>query len=418
MFKKNELDQLALPLMLSNVLGLVIGLCDQAIMGHLSMECFAVVAIVSGFINSVTGILGMTATRFNILGSKETTSVRVMDDMWAQVVLSIGIGLLSILGIVGCGPFIFQYIYQLKGAVLSESLNYAMIFSCSIGLNLLLFTCSSYLKIVNQTTYILIGNTIAAITNVLLDLVFVYGCSLGMIGNAIGSILALILNLIIYGCLFQRKGLLTFRKVKWERIGVILWGSIPMMIQEFLESTVFVLVIGALISRIGLQEMAVYQVINQLQTIAWMPMYAYAQASLTLVHKSPSCYRLATIRSVGMYLIISVMMVVGWNPVIHFLTNQEELILATETYFIGALSLGVFYNGVTVYQQTLQSLGKQRWVLCISFLFYAIGGGLISLGLQGWDSLWVVYLGLAGIYALLAVMMSVKLKVLMRGGLE
>ena len=114
MFKKNELDQLALPLMLSNVLGLVIGLCDQAIMGHLSMECFAVVAIVSGFINSVTGILGMTATRFNILGSKETTSVRVMDDMWAQVVLSIGIGLLSILGIVGCGPFIFQYIYQLK----------------------------------------------------------------------------------------------------------------------------------------------------------------------------------------------------------------------------------------------------------------------------------------------------------------
>lgn len=415
MFKKNELDQLALPLMLSNVLGLVIGLCDQAIMGHLSMECFAAVAIVSGFINSVTGILGMTATRFNILGSKETTSVKVIDDMWAQVVLSIGIGLLSILGMVGCGPFIFQYIYQLKGAVLSESLNYAMIFSNSIGLNLLLFTCSSYLKIVNQTTYILIGNTIAAITNVLLDLVFVYGCSLGMIGNAIGSILALILNLIIYGCLFQRKGLLTFRKVKWERIGVILWGSIPMMIQELLESTVFVLVIGALISRIGLQEMAVYQVINQLQTIAWMPMYAYAQASLTLVHKSPSCYRLATIRSVGMYLIISVMMVVGWNPVIHFLTNQEELILATETYFIGALSLGVFYNGVTVYQQTLQSLGKQRWILWISLLSYAIGGWLISLGLQGWASLWVVYLGLAGIYVLLAVMMRVKLKVLTRG---
>ena len=190
-----------------------------------------------------------------------------------------------------------------------------------------------------------------------------------------------------------------------------------MMIQEFLESTVFVLVIGALISRIGLQEMAVYQVINQLQTIAWMPMYAYAQASLTLVHKSPSCYRLATIRSVGMYLIISVMMVVGWNPVIHFLTNQEELILATETYFIGALSLGVFYNGVTVYQQTLQSLGKQRWILWISLLSYAIGGWLISLGLQGWASLWVVYLGLAGIYVLLAVMMRVNLKILTRRGL-
>ena len=91
------------------------------------------------------------------------------------------------------------------------------------------------------------------------------------------------------------------------------------------------------------------------------------------------------------------------------------MILATETYFIGALSLGVFYNGVTVYQQTLQSLGKQRWILWISLLSYAIGGWLISLGLQGWASLWVVYLGLAGINVLLAVMMKVKLKVLTRG---
>ena len=37
MFKKDQLNQLALPLILSNVVSLVISLCDQAVMGHLSI---------------------------------------------------------------------------------------------------------------------------------------------------------------------------------------------------------------------------------------------------------------------------------------------------------------------------------------------------------------------------------------------
>lgn len=58
MFKKDQLNQLALPLILSNVVSLVISLCDQAVMGHLSITSFATVGIVAGFINSVTGVLG------------------------------------------------------------------------------------------------------------------------------------------------------------------------------------------------------------------------------------------------------------------------------------------------------------------------------------------------------------------------
>ncbi len=46
----------------------MIGLCDQAIMGHLSITSFACAGIVSGFINSITGVLGMISVSFNILG--------------------------------------------------------------------------------------------------------------------------------------------------------------------------------------------------------------------------------------------------------------------------------------------------------------------------------------------------------------
>ena len=54
MFKKDQLNQLALPLILSNVVSLVISLCDQAVMGHLSITSFAAVGIVAGFINRTT----------------------------------------------------------------------------------------------------------------------------------------------------------------------------------------------------------------------------------------------------------------------------------------------------------------------------------------------------------------------------
>ena len=70
MFKKDQLNQLALPLILSNVVSLVISLCDQAVMGHLSITSFAAVGIVAGFINSVTGVLGATSISFNILGAR------------------------------------------------------------------------------------------------------------------------------------------------------------------------------------------------------------------------------------------------------------------------------------------------------------------------------------------------------------
>ena len=149
MFKKDQLNQLALPLILSNVVSLVISLCDQAVMGHLSITSFAAVGIVAGFINSVTGVLGATSISFNILGARVYQNQSLFRKyLETQVILSLLIGLLGFGFITFGGKFIFQQIYQLNAQVLEESLNYAYIFSSSIGLNLLLFTCSSYLKII------------------------------------------------------------------------------------------------------------------------------------------------------------------------------------------------------------------------------------------------------------------------------
>ena len=143
MFKNDELNQLAFPLMLSNVLSLVIGLCDQAMIGHLSISSFAAVGIVASFINSITGVLGAISISFNILAARAyRKSLLFKAYIQSQVVLSFIIGVISYVAIGFSKEFIFHELYQLKGQVLIDALSYAKIFSLSIGLNLLLFTVS------------------------------------------------------------------------------------------------------------------------------------------------------------------------------------------------------------------------------------------------------------------------------------
>ena len=70
MFKKDELNEVAWPLMFSNVFSLIIGLCDQAIIGHLSITSFALVGMIVSLVNSITGVLGCITISFNIIGAK------------------------------------------------------------------------------------------------------------------------------------------------------------------------------------------------------------------------------------------------------------------------------------------------------------------------------------------------------------
>ena len=90
-------------------------------------------------------------------------------------------------------------------------------------------------------------------------------------------------------------------------------SSILFMIQELFEETILVLLLGVLISQIGLLEFSVYQLINSLLQIAWMPMYAYAQAILTLGSKYPkkinNLNNQALIESMSLYCIIAIIII-------------------------------------------------------------------------------------------------------------
>lgn len=92
-----KINHLALPLILNNILSLIIELCDQGIMGRVSITSFAAVGLIETSINSITGVLGSISVAFNILGARckgKNDFERLNNNLILNLILSFCIGLI------------------------------------------------------------------------------------------------------------------------------------------------------------------------------------------------------------------------------------------------------------------------------------------------------------------------------------
>lgn len=416
---KEKLNQIALPLMLNNVLALFIGLCDQAMIGHVSLTGFASVGIVAGIINSVTGILGATSVSFNILGARakgEKDQKALASSYHYHMIQSIVIGIISI-GLVGCfGSLFLKYFYQLQGEVLQEAMNYAVIFSASIGLNLMIFMGSSYLKIINETKYVLIGNLTAALCNVLFDYILIFGHlgfpRLGIVGNAMGSILALVVNLVIYSIIIKKP--IPLIKINKKQIRESFKLSLPLMGQEFLEGTLLILVIGMLVARIGIVEVAVYQLLASLVEISFMPTYGYGQAALTLISEGIEHHSkivgLAIKQSFVFYSLIAGGLIIGSPLILKLIIDDVSVIQLAYRYLPLVIGITLLNVPSTIYKYGLQSIRKETDAFRVTCIGSILGILFIFIVFLFDQNLVTVYLGLGLNYGYLLYRFNMKLK--------
>ncbi|KEH92221.1 MATE family efflux transporter [Clostridium novyi] len=404
-----KINHLALPLILNNILSLIIELCDQGIMGRVSITSFAAVGLIETSINSITGVLGSISVAFNILGARckgKNDFERLNNNLILNLILSFCIGLIFFIMVLLGGRSILKVSYGFTGANLKESSNYLYIFSISLGLNMILFTFSSYLKIIHKTKYIFYGNMVAALSNLLFDYVLVFGHAgfprMGMIGNAIGSILALVLNLIIYVVVIMKVKIGALRKANiFANFKDTIKISIPLMGQEFLESTLIVCVVNSILSHIGTLEVAVYNLLFVIINIALMPMYGYAQAALTIISESinnkrkeklkisTKCIILAEI----FYILIAMVMIIFRYKIPCIITNNKKLITTSIKYILLVIISNLLYIPGTVFKYSLQAIGKEKWVFRISIIINFIEVGIILL------FVWFFKWGLYGVYA-------------------
>lgn len=404
-----EINALAIPLILNSITSMIIGLVDQAMVGRISIASFGAVGIVAPIINNIAGVLGMTSVAFNIIAARKKgqgKDYEFKSIFIAGIYLSIMLGTVFFILSLVLGNSCLEIIFGLRNDILNASNEYLRIFSLSVGLNMILFMVSAYLKIVKKTKYIFFANISASLLNLILDYLFIFGKfglpKMGVKGAALASILALILNLIIYLFIIKNEIKIKYKNLNLKKnIREIIQISIPLMSQEVLEDTIFLIVINAILARVGSLEVAVYSLLSGLIGIALMPMYAYSSAALNLVSESwgkeeyEKIYKipvLSLIMVLIFFLIISIGFLVFKSELIGLITNDSMLIKTAQSFVAAAILANIFNLSNTVYKSTLQGLREEKKVLRISVFVNSV-----CLGLMFILSL-VFNIGLLGVY--------------------
>ena len=421
-----KLNKMALPLILNSITIMVISLCDQAMIGRISLEAFGAVGLISSTVNSITGVFGMTSVAFNIIGAKHKGKKDLKglySNFAVNLLISSIIGLAFFIITLLYGKPILKNLYNLKGSILNESTNYLYIFSLSLGLNMILFTFSSYLKIINNTKYILYANVTSAVLNIVFDYVLIFGHlglpRMGMKGNAIGSVFALTIGIVIYVIFSSPLKLFKALDINFkEIIKNTIKLSIPLIGQEILESTLLVIIINSILAHIGILEVSVYNMLYVIIGIALMPMYSYSQTSLTFVsenlgeanklslNKTPkTCMLLALI----FYFAIAVMLFTFNDWIFRIITNDLNLIKTSSAYIGFALVINIFNVPNTVYKYSLQGIGHERWVFFSSIIINFIGVNImIILSMLFRLNLYGIYIGLLLNFIVLSITFFIK----------
>lgn len=394
-FKKfNDINNMAFFLICNSITALMIGLVDQAMVGRISIFAYGAVGIVSLTLYSISGILGMIAVSFNILGSN-SKGLKDDDELFNKfritIVLNVFIGLIFYVLISIFKVPMLKIFFGLKGNILNEAVNYLNIFSISVGLNLILFVFSALFKILKQTKWIFYGAIVANISNLILDYIFIFGKlgfpRMGVTGAAIASVTALCINIIIFIYALKNTGILKLKinncKVYIKQLIKI---SIPLMGQEFLEGTLFNISIIAIVSRIGVLEVAAYTLLFNIVNILLMPMYAYSSTSLNFVselyvNKFQNNIKKIPIMCLKMsflyYIFISIVCIVFKTTLLGLMTNEITVINFSAAYLVFAIFVQSFNFPHSIYKYSLQGISEERWVFKISLIINLISMAII-----------------------------------------
>lgn len=425
-----KINKLAIPLMLNSVSSTVINLCDQAMVGRTYLEGFAAVGIIGSNIYGITGILGAISIGFNIVGSKakgRNDSEDINNSLFFNMIFSVAVGFVFFAFCMIFGEYILGKFFNIHGNTLKDATIYLKIFSLSIGLNMILFNFSSYFKIINQTKYILYASIISSVSNTLFDYVLIFGKfgfpKLGIAGNAIGSVMALVLGIVFYIVIIKKDNLISKTKINiFKNAKEILKISTPLILQELVESTIIVFMMNYILSQIGLMEVSIYNLLFSVINIALMPMYAYSQAALNIVSEGIGANNTSEInttvkacikRALAFYLVICMIILAFENYIPRIITNDIDLILNSPKYMFIVVIANVMNIPSCVLKYSIQALGGEKFVFIGSTIVSILSTLLIYIFVYIFDyRLNSVYIGLIINYLVLSVIFLKKFRII------
>lgn len=411
-----ELNKIAVPLIIQNISGFLIGFVDEMFIGRISTEAYGAIGIAASLMFFIAGVFSYTAVAFNIIGSRksgENDTEGFRTSLTASLLIDVLVGVMYAIIVIILGKFIFSTIYGLSDEALKAAMIYIYITSPYMLFQMVIFTFNSYYKIRKETSRIMWASTGAAILNTVLDYVLIFGkCGmkpLGVAGAATASIISVFANMIFYiwGGRRDMDSILRnrhkYRHIYKKEICNLIRISLPLTGEELLEGSVFVVVINAMIAKTGIMEIGAYLLVKKVLDMVMIPMFIYGSAALTLVsekigqkdkNKVKDITNMSVLIAQVIFALLSVIVIFFRRQVPRLISADEELIAFAGMIVIPMVIMNLFNPVQTIYKYVLQAYGDGSFVLYSTAVINLTVLGFIILLYKAAPRIEVIFVGL------------------------
>lgn len=345
------------------------------------------------------GLTAVTAQRF---GAHDEAGVRssVTHSIRASIVLSLILmsALLFFLHPV-------MHILNVPASIYKDSYNFIFILGMgmflTIGYNLL----SGFIRALGDSRTPLYFLIFSSLLNIAFNFVLIKYCGFGVIGSAVGTVLAITVAVICcYVYMWKNYPILRLKKEDWkynkafmrEHLNI----AIPMSIQ-FSVLSLSIMVIQAVCNSFGEDIIVGFTIALRIEQLATQPLLALGLAIATFVAQNYGAKKMARIRKAVrqtslVSLIFSLaasllMFTYGEKLIGSFLSEKNSLAMKVGASYLAVSMMFYFFLGmIFILKNTLQSMSKP---------FYPVLSGFIELGIRSFAAIILAEsLGYAGIY--------------------
>lgn len=386
--------KIAIPAVVEQMLFMIVGVVSLAFVGHLSNA--AVTAV--GFINSLFGFIqvffvalstGCTVIIARLIGEGDVDNAKMAIKQSVIIGTSV-FTVLAILLYVFAPQIITGFFSNAEKAVIDIATEYFKITLITMPLMFAHIIISGSLRGAGDTKTPMIIANIVNIINVALSYIFIYGIHIGnfsieamgvkgaaiavAVSRGIGGILGLYIVLNKATQLsFSLKGRF---KIDYPLLKRILHVGVPASLEQLIMQGGF-LVLQIVISRMGTNASAVYQIVMSINSICFVPIFGFGISAVTMIGQCLGAKRVDLAKKSGwqtikiclmITVVISSLLFIFADKLIRIYTNDPAII----SIGVGAIRIFTFSQPFvsiqTVISNALRGAGDIAYVMLTSFV--------------------------------------------------
>ncbi len=314
-----KIIRFTIPIMLQGILQSLYNSADIVIVGRFSGDsALSAVGATSAVFGAIlTLFLGISAGVDVVLsfhhGMRDNRGAKQVIDTAVISAPILGI-IMALMGVFATEPLLILMKTPVEGGVLAGATTYMKIIMCGVPFTLIYNFCAAVFRTAGETKRPFIYLAISGAINVILNVVFVAGLNLSVVGVALATVISQIASaLFIFVDLLKNEGLFSFSfknvEFSWQKFGKMIKVGIPAGIQNcamnvsnaFLQSGV---------NSFGPDAIAGSTAVSTVESLLWVTLTSFQNAATTFISKNVGAGKIERVNRI-FYAVVSMTFALG-----------------------------------------------------------------------------------------------------------